>query len=292
MKNDKLETISNLFEGEEIRSIWDSEKEEYYFSVVDVVKALTDSANPRNYWNMLKKRMTEEEKSELSTKCVQLKMKANDGKMRETDTLDTKGILRLIESIPSQKAEPFKLWLANLGSERIDEVFDPEIAVNRAVECYRKRGYDDKWIKARLTGIVDRFKLTDVWKESGIKKDYEYGILTNEIYKSWSGMKATEYKEFKGIRKESLRDNMTDIEVTLTDLGEIATRELVKEHKPYGLKQNKEIAKRGGNIAKITRDNLEKELGRTVISSKNALNYKYLGSNKLDKKKLSKGKND
>ncbi len=292
MKNDKLETISNLFEGEEIRSIWDSEKEEYYFSVVDVVKALTDSANPRNYWNMLKKRMTEEEKSELSTKCVQLKMKANDGKMRETDTLDTKGILRLIESIPSQKAEPFKLWLANLGSERIDEVFDPEIAVNRAVECYRKRGYDDKWIKARLTGIVDRFKLTDVWKESGIKKDYEYGILTNEIYKSWSGMKANEYKEFKGIRKESLRDNMTDIEVTLTDLGEIATRELVKEHKPYGLKQNKEIAKRGGNIAKITRDNLEKELRRTVISSKNALNYKYLGSNKLDKKKLSKGKND
>ena len=292
MKNEKLETISNLFEGEEIRSIWDSEKEEYYFSVVDVVKALTDSANPRNYWNMLKKRMTEEEKSELSTKCVQLKMKANDGKMRETDTLDTKGILRLIESIPSPKAEPFKLWLASLGSERIDEVFDPEIAVNRAVEYYRKRGYDDKWIKARLTGIVDRFKLTDVWKESGIKKDYEYGILTNEIYKAWSGMKANEYKEFKGIRKESLRDNMTDIEVTLTNLGEIATRELAKEHKPYGLKQNKEVAKRGGNIAKITRDNLEKELGRTVISNKNALNYKYLDSNKLDKKKLSKGKTD
>lgn len=290
MKNDKLETISNLFEGEEIRSIWDSEKEEYYFSVVDVVKALTDSANPRNYWNMLKKRMTEEEKSELSTKCVQLKMKANDGKMRETDTLDTKGILRLIESIPSPKAEPFKLWLANLGSERIDEVFDPEIAINRAVEYYRKRGYDDKWIKARLTGIVDRFKLTDIWKESGIKKDYEYGMLTNEIYKSWSGMKANEYKEFKGIRKESLRDNMTDIEVALTDLGEIATRELAKEHKPYGLKQNKEIAKRGGNIAKITRDNLEKELGRTVISNKNALTYKYLDSNKLDKKKLLKGK--
>lgn len=290
MKDDKLETISNLFEGEEIRSIWDSEKEEYYFSVIDVVKALTDSANPRNYWNMLKKRMTEEEKSELSTKCVQLKMKANDGKMRETDTLDTKGILRLIESIPSPKAEPFKLWLANLGSERIDEVFDPEIAINRAVEYYRKRGYDDKWIKARLTGIVDRFKLTDIWKESGIKKDYEYGMLTNEIYKSWSGMKANEYKEFKGIRKESLRDNMTDIEVALTDLGEIATRELAKEHKPYGLKQNKEIAKRGGNIAKITRDNLEKELGRTVISNKNALTYKYLDSNKLDKNKLLKGK--
>ncbi len=196
--------------------------------------------------------------------------------MRETDVLDTKGILRLIESVPSPKAEPFKLWLASLGSERIDEVFDPELAVNRAVEYYRKRGYDDRWIKARLTGIVDRFKLTDVWMASGIMKDYEYGILTNEIYKSWSGMKASEYKEFKGLRKESLRDNMTDIEVALTDLGEIATRELAKEHKPYGLKQNKEIAKRGGNIAKITRDNLEKELGRTVISNKNSLAYKYI----------------
>ncbi len=291
MKNEKLETISNLFEEEEIRSIWDSEKEEYYFSVVDVVKALTDSNVPKRYWSDLKRKLTEEG-SELYENIVQLKMKANDGKMRETDTLDTEGILRLIESIPSPKAEPFKLWLANLGSERIDEVFDPEIAVNRAVEYYRKRGYDDKWIKARLTGIVDRFKLTDVWKESGIKKDYEYGILTNEIYKSWSGMKANEYKEFKGIRKESLRDNMTDIEVTLTNLGEIATRELAKEHKPYGLKQNKEVAKRGGNIAKITRDNLEKELGRTVISNKNALNYKYLDTNRLNKKKLQKGKNE
>ncbi len=200
--NNKLETISNLFEGSEIRSIWDSEKEEYYFSVVDVISALTDSNNPRNYWNMLKKRMKKEEQSELSTKCVQLKMKSRkDGKSYSTDTLDTKGILRLIESVPSPKAEPFKLWLANLGSERIDEVFDPEIAINRAVEYYRKRGYDDKWIKARLTGIVDRFKLTDVWKESGITKDYEYGILTNEIYKSWSGMKASEYKKFKDLEK-------------------------------------------------------------------------------------------
>jgi len=164
------------------------------------------------------------EGSELTTNCSQLKLKSGDGKYYNQDVLNTKGILRLIESIPSPKAEPFKLWLASLGSERIDEVFNPEIAVNRAVEYYRKRGYDDKWIKARLTGIVDRFKLTDVWKESGIKKDYEYGILTNEIYKSWSGMKASEYKEFKGIRKESLRDNMTDIEVTLTNLGEIATR--------------------------------------------------------------------
>lgn len=283
--NDKLETISNLFEGDEIRSIWDSEKEGYYFSVVDVISALTDSKNPNDYWYKLKIRMTVEEKSELSTNCRQLKLRAQDGKYRATDTLDTKGILRLIESVPSPKAEPFKLWLANLGSERIDEVFNPEIAVSRAVEYYRKRGYDDKWIKARLVGIVDRFKLTDVWKEFGITKDYEYAVLTNEIYKSWSGMKASEYKEFKGLRKESLRDNMTDIEVALTDLGEIATRELAKEHKPYGLKQNRQIAKRGGNIAKITRDNLEKELGRTVISNKNSLNYEYVDERLLENKK-------
>lgn len=171
----KLETISNLFEDNEIRSIWNSEKEEYYFSIVDIIAALTNAKIPRNYWSDLKRKLINEG-SELHEKIVQLKMKAQDGKLRETDTLDTKGILRLIESVPSPKAEPFKLWLANLGSERIDEVFDPEIAVNRAVEYYRRRGYNDKWIKTRLTGIVDRFKLTDVWKEQGITKDYEYGF--------------------------------------------------------------------------------------------------------------------
>ena len=285
MENNKLETISKLFEDKEIRSVWDAEKEEYYFSVVDVIGALTESTDSKDYWYRLKKRMTEEEKSELSTRCRQLKLKSKDGKFYSTDTLDTKGILRLIESVPSPKAEPFKLWLAQMGKERIDEVFVPELAVNRAIDYYRARGYDDKWIKARLTGVVDRRKLTDAWKENGITKNYEYGILTNEIYKEWSGMKASEYKEFKGIRKESLRDNMTDIEVTLTDLGEIATRELAKKHKPYGLKENKEIAKRGGKIAKITRDNLEKELGESVITNKNALNYKYLDDNKLNNEK-------
>lgn len=179
--DNKLETISNLFEDNEIRSIWNSEKEEYYFSIVDIIAALTNAKIPRNYWSDLKRKLINEG-SELHEKIVQLKMKTQDGKLRETDTLDTKGILRLIESVPSPKAEPFKLWLANLGSERIDEVFNPEIAVNRAVEYYRRRGYNDKWIKTRLTGIVDRFKLTDVWKEQGITKDYEYGILTNEIY--------------------------------------------------------------------------------------------------------------
>lgn len=295
MENDKLETISNLFEGKEIRSMWDAEKEEYYFSVVDVIGALTESSDSKDYWYRLKKRMKEEEKSELSTKCRQLKLKSKDGKFYSTDTLDTKGILRLIESVPSPKAEPFKLWMAQMGKERIDEVFDPELAVNRAVDYYRSRGYDDKWIKQRLTGIVDRRKLTDVWKENGITKDYEYGILTNEIYQEWSGMKASQYKEYKGLRKESLRDNMTDIEVTLTDLGEIATRELVKKHKPYGLKENKEIAKRGGKIAKNTRDDLEKELGETVVTRKNALSYEYLDSNKKLKdktKKELKGNND
>ena len=286
-QNEKMQTISNLFENTEIRSIWDSEKEEYYFSVVDVIGALTDSNIPRNYWSDLKRKL-KKEGSQLHENIVQLKMKSQkDGKNYLTDTLDTKGILRLIESVPSPKAEPFKLWLAKMGNDRIDEVFDPELAVNRAVDYYRNRGYDDKWIKQRLTGIVDRHKLTDVWKQSGITKNYEYGILTNEIYKEWSGMKASEYKKYKGLRKESLRDNMTDIEVTLTNLGEIATRELVKKHKPYGLKQNKEIAKRGGKIAKNTRNDLEKELGETVVTSKNALDYKYIEN---DKKQLPEQK--
>lgn len=280
MKENKLETITNLFENSTIRSVWDSEKEEYYFSVVDVINALANPKDARKYWSVLKSRL-KKEGSEVTTNCSQLKMLAPDGKMRLRDAMKTNDILRLIESIPSPKAEPFKLWLANLGSERIDEVFDPEIAIKRAINYYRKRGYSDKWIEARLKGILDRNKLTDIWKEGGITENYEYGILTNEIYKSWSGMKANEYKAYKGIRKESLRDNMSDIEVALTDLGEIATRELAKEHKPYGLEQNKKIAKRGGNIARITRDNLEKELGRTVIINKNVLNYECIDNVKV-----------
>ena len=291
MDNNKLDTITNLFEGKEIRSIWDSEKEEYFFSVIDIISALTESNNPRNYWNTLKRRMTEEEKSELYAKCVQLKMKSpKDGKNYLTDTLDTKGILRLIESIPSPNAEPFKLWLAQMGKERIDEVFDPELAVNRAIDYYRNQGYNDKWIEARLKGILDRKKLTDVWKENGIKQNYEYAILTNEIYQSWSGMKASEYKDYKNIRKESLRDNMTDIEVALTDLGEIATRELAKEHRPYGLKANREVAKMGGHAAKVARDDIEKNLGKSVISKENALNYKYIEDKKLIEDKKNKKK--
>jgi hypothetical protein len=285
MLKNKLETISNLFEGNEIRSAWDSEKEEYFFSVVDVIYTLTDSKNPNDYWYRLKTRMTEEEKSELSTKCRQLKLKSKDGKYRETDTLDTKGILRLIESVPSPKAEPFKVWLANLGSERIDEVFDPEIAVNRAVEYYRNKGYTDEWIKTRLTGIVDRFKLTDVWKDGGINKPIEYALLTNEIYKGWSGMKASEYKNFKGLRKESLRDNMTDIEVALTNIGEIAARDIAREEHPQGLKENLSVAARGGGVAKGARDVYEKETKKSALSNKNALNYEYIDEKLLEEKK-------
>ncbi len=258
-KQNKLETITNLFENSTIRSIWNADEEEYYFSVVDVIGALTnnDYQKSRNYWKWLKNKLNNEG-SELVSNTNQLKMKSTDGKYYNTDTLDTKGIFRLIESIPSPKAEPMKIWLANLGSERIDEVFDPEIAVKRAIDYYRKRGYSDKWIEARLKGILDRNKLTDIWKSGGITENFEYAILTNEIYKSWSGMKASEYKAYKGIRKESLRDNMSDIEVALTDLGEIATRELAKEHKPHGLEQNKKIAKLGGHADKVVEMILKK----------------------------------
>lgn len=282
--NNKLETISNLFDGKEIRSIWDSEKEEYYFSIVDVIGALTESLRPRKYWNDLKKKL-ENEGSELSEKIGQLKLKSSDGKYYNQDVLDTKGIFRLIESIPSPKAEPFKLWLASLGSERIDEVFDPEIAVNRAIDYYRKRGYSDKWISERLNGILNRKKLTDTWKENGMNEGYEYALFTNEIYKGWAGMKASEYKKLKGLRKESLRDNMTDIEVALTNIGEIAARDIAREEKPQGLKENLSVAKRGGGVAKGARDLYEKETKKSAISNENALNYQYIDEKLLEEKK-------
>ena len=282
MNNNKLNTISNLFEGNEIRSVWDSDKSDYYFSIVDVISALTnnDFKKARNYWKWLKRKLFDEG-SELVSITNQLKLKSVDGKYYNTDVLDTKGILRLIESIPSAKAEPFKLWLASLGSERIDEVFDPEKAINRAIEYYKRQGYGDKWIKDRLNGIIDRNHLTDVWKSCGITKDYQYAILTNEIYREWSNMTANEYKEYKGIRKESLRDNMSDIEVLLTDLGETATRELAEKYKPYGLKENRHIAKMGGNTAKVARNDLEEKLGETIINNKNNMKYKYDDNNKL-----------
>ena len=281
MKENKLETITNLFENSTIRSIWNEEKEEYYFSVIDIIGALTnnDYQKSRNYWKWLKNKLNNEG-SELVSNTNQLKMKSSDGKYYNTDTLDTQGIFRLIESVPSPKAEPMKMWLANLGKERIDEVFDPEIAGNRIIKYYRSKGYSDEWIKKRLTGMVDRFKLTDIWKDGGIEKPVEYAMLTNEIYKSWSGMKASEYKAYKGIRKESLRDNMTDIEVLLTDLGEIATRDIAKSENPQGFKENLKVARKGGQVAKDARNSYEKATNKSAISNENALNYQYVNETK------------
>ena len=275
MEKSKLETITNLFEGNKIRSIWNSDKEEYYFSVIDIIGALTESNDPSHYWRTLKSRMIKEG-NETVTNCDTFKLEAKDGKLRNTDMLDTKGIFRLIESVPSPKAEPMKMWLANLGKERIDEVFDPEIAGNRIINYYRKKGYNDEWIKKRLTGMVDRFKLTDVWKDGGIEKPTHYAMLTNEIYKSWSGMKACEYKAYKGIRKESLRDNMTDIEVLLTDLGEIATRDIAKSLHPQGFKENMKIARKGGQVANDARKSYEKATNKSAVSNENNLNYQYI----------------
>ena len=277
---DKLATITNLFEGKEIRSIWNSSEEDYYFSVVDVINALTNSPNPRRYWSDLKIDL-KNEGSELYANTVQLKMIAKDGKYRETDTLNTKGIFRLIESIPSKKAEPFKMWLAKLGSDKIDELFDPSKGIDQMIDFYLKKGYSLNWIESRIKAIINRKKLTNVWKENGIKDGIEYAILTNDIYKEWSRMTASEYKDYKNIRKENLRDNMTDLEVAITDLGELATREIIKNEKPKGLKQNRVASKRGGKVAKKAKDFFEEETGSKVISKENSLSIEYVKDNNL-----------
>lgn len=282
--NNKLATITQLFDGKEIRSIWDAEIEDYYFSVVDVITVLANPVDSSDYWTTLKRRLLKEEKSELPTKCRRLKMKAKDGKMRETDTLDTKGILRLIESIPSPKAEPFKMWLAKLGSDKIDETFDPSRGIDQMIDFYLKKGYTLEWIEARIKAIIDRKKLTNTWKENGVAEGVEFVILTNDIYKEWSGMTAQEYKSYKGIRKENLRDNMTDLEVAITNIGELATREIAKNEKPFGLSDNRKVARRGGGVAKRTKDFFEEETGSKVISKDNSLNYQYLDDNKLIEK--------
>lgn len=274
MKTEKLQIINKIFNNTKIRSIWNKDDEKYYISIVDVVGVLSESDNPSVYWRVLKKRLLEEG-NETVTNCNGLRLKAKDGKYRLTDVCDIEGMFRIIQSVPSKNAEPFKQWLAKLGSERIDETFDPSLSLQRAIDTYRNKGYDENWIAKRIKSVQDRKQLTDVWKESGITEGVEFAILTNEIYKEWSGMKATKYKEFKGLRKESLRDNMTDIEVALTDLGEIATRELTKKHLPKGLEENKKIAKMGGNTAKVAREDLEKKLEASVVSKGNALNYQY-----------------
>ena len=237
-----------LFENQKIRTAWDEDKEEWYFSVVDVVAILTDSADPQAYWRKLKQRL-KVEGNETVTNCHGLKMTAADGKKRLTDVADTEQLLRIIQSIPSKKAEPFKLWLAQIGRERIEETIDPEIAIDRALETYQKKGYSDEWIHQRILSIRIRNALTDEWQKNGVQKGIEYAILTDEITKAWSGMNTRQYKRFKGLKKENLRDNMSDMELVLNMLAEATTTELSKAHNPQGLAENKEIARRGGKVA-------------------------------------------
>ena len=274
MNQDKMHLVNKIFNNETIRTVWDKEQEKYFISVVDIVSVISESKDGRKYWNKLKQRL-KNEGNETVTNCHQLKLKATDGKYRITDVVDIEGMFRIIESIPSKNAEPVKQWLAKLGSERIAETFDPSLAVQRSIDLYRAKGYDEKWIAKRIKGIQDRKGLTDIWKNGGITEGKEYAILTNEIYKEWSGMTAKQYKSFKGLRKESLRDNMTDVEVALADLGELATREIAKRKNPKGLDENIEVAKRGGKIAGNTRKNLEKEIGDGVVTSNNVLGYQY-----------------
>ena len=260
-----------MFEGSQIRSVWDNEREEWYFSIVDVVGSLTESNNPRDYWYRVKKRMSEEEKSELSTICRQLKLKAPDGKMRLTDVADMQGIFRIIQSVPSPKAEPFKMWLAEVGKERIDEIIDPELTIDRALEGYARKGYSREWINQRLQAIQVRKELTDTWQDHGVKAGNEYAILTNEISKAWSGMTTREYKDFKGLKKENLRDNMSTTELILNMLAETATKDIAEATNPQGLDENKKAAQDGGSIAGDARKSIEARTGKPVITSKNAI---------------------
>lgn len=261
-----------LFEGKQIRSAWDNEKEEWCFSIIDIVGVLTDSKDPGAYWRKLKQRLNEEG-NEVVTICHTLKMQAADGKMRETDVADMQGIFRIIQSVPSPKAEPFKMWLAEVGKERIDEIIDPELTIDRALNTYLKKGYSREWINQRLQAIQVRKELTDTWQDHGVKVGKEYAILTNEISKAWSGMTTREYKNLKGLKKENLRDNMSTLEIVLNMLAEATTTELTKTKNPQGLEENKKVAKDGGSIAGNARKEIEKETGQPVITSKNAIDF-------------------
>lgn len=258
-----------LFNDKEIRTHWDEEKEEWYFSVVDVVGVLSDSENPQVYWRVLKKRLNDEG-NETVTNCNGLKMLAKDGKMRMTDVLDTKGILRLVQSIPSKRAEPFKLWLAEVGNDRINETANPELTIDRALKTYLKKGYSREWVNQRLMSIEVRKELTDEWEDSGVTEDREYAILTDEITKAWSGKTVKQYKAHKALKKEGLRDNMTNLELVLNMLAEATTSEISKAEKPIGFDESLHIARRGGAVAGNTRKEIEKEVGKSIISSANA----------------------
>lgn len=265
-----MENKLKVFESKQIRTLWNAEEEEWYFSVVDVVAVLTESENPNNYWKVLKHRLAKEG-SELVTNCNRLKMVSlKDGKFYLTDCLDTKGVLRLVQSIPSPKAEPFKMWLAQVGSERLDEIADPEKAILRGAEFYRAKGYTEGWINQRLQTIEMRKELTDEWKARGIEKDKDYAILTNEMTKAWSGLTVKEYKELKGLKKENLRDNMTNVELVLNMLAEVTTTAISKSRQPETFTESKQIAKEGGSVAKNARMDIEEHLGGSVISPLNA----------------------
>lgn len=263
-----------LFENSQIRSVWDSEKEEWFFSVVDVVQVLTESSNPRRYWSDLKRKIKDEEGGiELYEKIVQLKFRASDGKMYNTDATDLQGIFRIIQSVPSPKAEPLKMWLAEVGRERIDEIVDPELTIDRALETYLKKGYSREWINQRLQAIQVRKELTDTWQDHGVQQGREFAILTNEITQAWSGMTTRQYKDFKRLKKENLRDNMSTTELVLNMLAEAATKDITQISHPQGLEENKTIAKRGGNVAKVARETLEAETGKPVITQQNAIDF-------------------
>lgn len=265
----KKENAIKLFQDQRVRVHWDEEQEKWYFSVIDVIEVLTDSPRPRKYWNALKTKL-KNEGSELSHNLGQLKMKATDGKMRETDVADTEQLLRLIQSIPSPKAEPFKIWLAKVGYERIEETEDPEKAFDRAMETYLRKGYSKNWINQRLKSIEVRKELTDEWQIRGMKEGLEYAILTNEITKAWADKDVKAYKKLKGLKKENLRDNMTNLELVLNMLAEASTTEISKEKKPRGIDENIDVARKGGNAAKKARLEIEKQTGKSIISSKNA----------------------
>lgn len=263
------------FEGKSIRSVWDREKEEWFFSVVDIIEILTESANPQAYWRKLKQRL-KKEGNETVTNCHGLKMRAPDGKMRVTDVADMQGIFRIIQSIPSPKAEPFKMWLAEVGKERIDEIIDPEITIERALQTYLEKGYSREWINQRLQAIQVRKELTDAWQDHGVKEGKEYAILTNEISRAWSGMTTREYKEFKNLKKENLRDNMSTTELILNMLAEVATKDITNADHPEKIEEHIQVAKRGGNVAKVAKETLEKETGKPVITPKNAVDLSRL----------------
>ena len=265
-----------LFEDQKIRTAWDAEKEEWYFSIIDVISVLTDTANPRRYWSDLKRKLKIEGAVEVYEKIVQLKLLSPDGKKRLTDVASTEQLLRIIQSIPSPKAEPFKAWLAMVGKERIEETIDPEQAIDRALDTYLKKGYSEEWIHQRLLAIRIRNELTDEWKKRGVQKGKEYAVLTDEISRAWSGMTTGQYKRLKGLTKENLRDNMTDLELVLTMLAEASTTDISKTAKPQTFEENKQVAKRGGKVAGIARQALEAETGKPVITEKNAVDFQQL----------------